>query len=152
MLDLQSLLDRLGPRPEIRNTRLVDLHCIQGGSLLCNHQSPTGKEYQGWVALGASRETGQAAWLGVCVYGPGGNVDRNFNIVYDGISLEAACQAVNSRINQKLGRGYDPERCGVFVEPSNVLDILRDRAGELPQLEMATTTASSALARVLDQG
>ena len=152
MLDLQTIFNQLGPRAEISNARLADLHCIQGGSILRNDQSPTGKEYQGWVALGTSRETGQAAWIGVCVYGPGGRVDSHFNIVYDGVSLQAACQAVNSRINQKLGRGYDAERCGVFVEPSEVIAILQERAGELPCLDESATASSSALARVLDQG
>ena len=152
MLDLQTLFNQLGPRAEISNARLADLHCIQGGALLRNDQSPTGKEYQGWIALGTSRTTGQAAWIGVCVYGPGGRVDSHFSIVYDGMSLDAACQAVNHRIDQKLARGYDAERCGVFVDPSEVIEILQDRAGELPHLGEQELASNSALARLLDQG
>jgi len=145
-LDLEQIYFDLGEAADGPG-RLAGCHIISSSSLLTNHQSATGKKYQGHVALGPARSSGQIVWLGICTYGPGNAPRSQQSCVYEGMSLEQACQAVNAKVLGKTKRDYQASESypDLLVE-CLVLDKLGSTESELPQ---ATQPGESALAQVV---
>ena len=149
-LDLEQLYYDLGDAKGGAG-QLAGCHILARSESLVNYQSATNKQYQAVLALGPAKQSGDIVWLGVCVYGPGNQPQRQQTRVYEGMDVHYACQAANNKLLSKLKRGYEAPMGGYpqLLSGTQVLYDLEEGLEELPQLE-TRPAASSALEQALD--
>ncbi len=90
------------------NNSRVHANCEEIGSGgMLEAASATGKEFRGHVAYDRSKKL----FVGLTVYGPGGNVGRGGSREYEGRNLNSAVAAVNTKLRAKMsssGSVYHP--------------------------------------------
>ena len=129
-------------------SRIGDCCVVGSTESMINHQSATGKVYQGHLALGPARGDGNIVWVGLCSYGPGSCPQRQQSRVYQGISAPQACAAANDKVLSKIKRGYE-SNCGYpqLLDARTIINELKETlGGELP---LITTSSPSALEQLL---
>jgi hypothetical protein len=89
-----------------RAKKVVGSLLLMEGEKLVNYDSPTNKEYTGSILIGKDKSTGKTVYQAACYFGPGGKGHAQVKVYYEGDSLDAARQAIQTQLIKKINSGY----------------------------------------------